>query len=85
MNPSTQNHPSAAPAHDRRHANALPQDAEPLSRAVRQFARFLHRPPDAASVEDLRNYQLYLVDHGNSPVSLNAAKPNGADMGPAWM
>jgi site-specific recombinase XerD len=24
-------------------------------------------------VEDLRNYQLYLVDHGTSPISLNAA------------
>jgi len=29
--------------------------------------------PDTASVENLRNYQLYLVDHGISPVSLNAA------------
>lgn len=29
--------------------------------------------PDAASVEDLRRYQLYLVDQGTSPVALNAA------------
>ena len=42
-------------------------------RAVRQFARFLGRSPDTASVEDLRRYQLHLVDHGISPVSLNAA------------
>ena len=42
-------------------------------RAVRQFAGFLGRSPDTASVEDLRNYQLYLVDHGTSPISLNAA------------
>ena len=42
-------------------------------RAVRQFAGFLGRSPDTASVEDLRNYQLHLVDHGISPVSLNAA------------
>ena len=41
-------------------------------RAVRQLAQFLKRSPDAASVEDLRCYQLYLVDHGISPVSLNA-------------
>ena len=41
-------------------------------RAVRQLARFLKRSPDTASVEDLRCYQLYLVDHGISPVSLNA-------------
>ena len=42
-------------------------------RAVRQFAGFLGRSPDTASVEDLRRYQLHLVDHGVSPVSLNAA------------
>jgi integrase/recombinase XerD len=42
-------------------------------RAVRQFAGFLGRSPDTASVEDLRGYQLHLVDHGISPVSLNAA------------
>ena len=42
-------------------------------RAVRQFAGFLGRSPDTATVEDLRRYQLYLVDHGVSPVSLNAA------------
>ena len=42
-------------------------------RAVRQFAAYLGRSPDMASAEDLRNYQLHLVDHGISPVSLNAA------------
>ncbi len=42
-------------------------------RAVRQFAKHLGRSPDTASVEDLRNYQLHLVDHGVSPASLNAA------------
>jgi integrase/recombinase XerD len=42
-------------------------------RAVRQFAKYLGRSPDTASVEDLRNYQLHLVDHGISPCSLNAA------------
>jgi integrase/recombinase XerD len=42
-------------------------------RAVRQFAGFLGRSPDTASVEDLRRYQLHLVDHGVSPISLNAA------------
>ncbi|MGH9884157.1 MAG: site-specific integrase, partial [bacterium] len=42
-------------------------------RAVRQFAVFLGRSPDTASTEDLRRYQLHLVDHGISPVSLNAA------------
>jgi len=42
-------------------------------RAVPQFAGFLGRSPDTASVEDLRRYQLHLVDRGISPVSLNAA------------
>ncbi len=42
-------------------------------RAVRQFAKYLGRSPDTATVEDLRNYQLYLVDHGTSPASLNSA------------
>jgi len=42
-------------------------------RAVRQFAGFLGRSPDTAGVEDLRRYQLHLVDRGTSPVSLNAA------------
>jgi integrase/recombinase XerD len=42
-------------------------------RAVRQFAGFLGHSPDTATVEDLRRYQLHLVDHGISPVSLNAA------------
>lgn len=42
-------------------------------RTVHQFAAFLGRSPDTASTEDLRRYQLHLVDHGISPTSLNAA------------
>ncbi|HOY03332.1 phage integrase N-terminal SAM-like domain-containing protein [Zoogloea sp.] len=42
-------------------------------RAVRQFTAYLGLSPDKASTEDLHNYQRYLVDHGISPVSLNAA------------
>lgn len=42
-------------------------------RAVRHFSKYLGRSPDTASVEDLRNYQLHLVDHGVSPASLNSA------------
>jgi site-specific recombinase XerD len=41
-------------------------------RAVRQLAGYLGRSPDTATAEDLRRYQLHLVDHGISPVSLNA-------------
>lgn len=42
-------------------------------RIVGDFARFLGRSPDTATVEDLRRNQLHLVDHGTSPASLNAA------------
>lgn len=42
-------------------------------RAVRNFTKYLGRAPDTATVEDLRNYQLHLVDHGISPASLNSA------------
>ena len=42
-------------------------------RAVRNFTKYLGRSPDSATVEDLRNYQLHLVDLGTSPASLNAA------------
>ena len=42
-------------------------------RSVRQFTQYLRRSPDSATIEDLRNYQLHLVDHGISAISLNAA------------
>lgn len=41
-------------------------------RAVKRLAGFLGRSPDSATVEDLRRFQLYLVDHGTSPITLNA-------------
>lgn len=41
-------------------------------RAVRRFAGYLHRSPDSATVQDLRNFQLHLVDTGTSPATLNA-------------
>lgn len=41
-------------------------------RAVRRFAAYLHRSPDSATVQDLRNFQLHLVDTGTSPITLNA-------------
>jgi site-specific recombinase XerD len=40
---------------------------------VRRFSVFLGRSPDTAAVEDLRRYQLHLVDSGTSPMSLNTA------------
>ena len=41
-------------------------------RAVRKLTAFLKRSPDTATVEDLRNFQLHLVDTGTSPITLNA-------------
>ena len=42
-------------------------------RSVRQFSLFLGHSPDRATIEDLRRYQLHLVDQGISAISLNAA------------
>ncbi|SEO84382.1 tyrosine-type recombinase/integrase [Aquisalimonas asiatica] len=41
-------------------------------RAVKRFAAFLRRSPDQADAEDLRRFQLHLVDCGTSPITLNA-------------
>ena len=57
---------------DMRMRKLEPRTQEAYIRAVRKLAAYLHRPPDTASVEDLRNFQLHLVDSGTSPVTLNA-------------
>jgi len=41
-------------------------------RAVKDFTRFFGQSPDAANAEDLRRYQLHLVQQGISSTSLNA-------------
>jgi site-specific recombinase XerD len=41
-------------------------------RAACKLAAFLRRSPDTATVEDLRRFQLHLVDQGTSPITLNA-------------
>ena len=41
-------------------------------RAVKNFTRFFKRPPDTASAEDLRQFQLYLVEQGIASGNLNA-------------
>jgi integrase/recombinase XerD len=58
---------------DMRMRKLAPKTQQHYVRAVRRFAKFLKRSPDTASTEDLRRYQLYLVDLGTSPMSLNAA------------
>lgn len=58
---------------DMRMRKLAPKTQAAYIRSVRQLAGYLGRSPDTATVEDLRNYQLHLVDRGTSPVSLNAA------------
>ena len=41
-------------------------------RAVRKLATFLGRSPHTATAEDLRRFQLHLVDTGSGPVTINA-------------
>ena len=41
-------------------------------RAVRQLAVFLKGSPESATIEDLRRFQLDMVDRGTSPITLNA-------------
>jgi len=41
-------------------------------RAVKNFTRFFGRSPDLASAEDLRSYQLHMVEQGVSSTTLNA-------------
>jgi len=49
-----------------------PQTQASYIRAVVKFSGFFGRSPDTATPEDLRRYQLYLVDTGISNVMLNA-------------
>lgn len=57
---------------DMRMRRLAPKTQTAYIRAVRRFAAYLGRPPDSATVEDLRNFQLHLVDQGTSPTTLNA-------------
>jgi site-specific recombinase XerD len=43
-------------------------------RAVRDFSVWFGRSPDRAGPEDLRLFQLHLVDKGVSPISINATQ-----------
>jgi len=58
---------------DMRMRKLSPKTQSAYLRAVIQLNLWLGRSPDTASAEDLRCYQLHLVDRGISPISLNAA------------
>lgn len=57
---------------DMRMRKLEPKTQSGYIRAVCRFAEFLGRSPDSATVEDLRRFQLRLVDTGTSPITLNA-------------
>jgi len=74
MTPST---PAVAPLRQRllddmRMRKLGPKTQSAYIRAVRYLASFLQRSPDTATEEDLRRFQLHLVDRGVSPITLNA-------------
>jgi integrase/recombinase XerD len=48
-----------------------PQTQIGYIRAVKNFTRFFGQSPDMATAEDLRRYQLHLVQHGTSSGMLN--------------
>ncbi len=49
-----------------------PKTQSAYIRAVKTFTRFLGRSPDTASPEDLRLFQLHMVEQGISSTTLNA-------------
>jgi hypothetical protein len=49
-----------------------PKTQDAYIRAVYKLAAFTKKSPDAASAEDLRRFQLHLVDADTSPITLNA-------------
>ena len=57
---------------DMRMRKLEPRTQDAYIRAVRKLAAFLTRSPDTATVEELRSFQLHLVDTGTSPITLNA-------------
>ena len=58
---------------DMRMRKLSPKTQASYIRVVKRLAGFLGRSPDTASAEDLRRYQLHLVDQGISPISLNGS------------
>ena len=58
---------------DMRMRKLSPKTQAGYIRSVRQFAAHLKRSPDTATADDLRLYQLYMIDHGTSAVSINNA------------
>ena len=56
---------------DMRMRKLSPKTQNGYIRTVSRLYGWLGRSPDTATAEDLRRYQLHLVEHGISPISLN--------------
>lgn len=54
---------------DMRMRKLEPKTQSTYIRAVRHLAGFLQRSPDTATAEDLRRFQLHMVDQGASPTA----------------
>jgi integrase/recombinase XerD len=57
---------------DMRMRQLAPKTQSAYIRAVSRFGAFLGKSPHTASIEDLRRFQLHMVDEGTSPITLNA-------------
>ena len=57
---------------DMRMRKLAPRTQSAYIRAVGKFAKFLGHSPSTATDEDLRRFQLDMVDQGTSPITLNA-------------
>lgn len=57
---------------DMRMRKLAPKTQTAYIRSVRKLAKYLGRSPDTATEEDLRRFQLYMVDEGTSSITLNA-------------
>ena len=57
---------------DMRMRQLAPHTQDAYIRAVYKLAAFTKKSPDAVSAEDLRRFQLHMVDAGTSPTTLNA-------------
>jgi site-specific recombinase XerD len=57
---------------DMRLRQLAPKTQSAYIRAVSRFGEFLGKSPHTASIEDLRRFQLHMVDEGTSPITLNA-------------
>lgn len=59
--------------HDMMMRGLGPHTQQDYIRHVRRFAAFLGRPPDTATAEDLRNFQIHQHERGASAATVNGA------------